>query len=197
MSVYTPISCLWLQLGACESPSLQLARSLCLSVSLPLRYLGGPLASAAGPPFHGPCLPPRHLPSRDGGPLRPPWRLVLGSGSLESLMPHLWVPCQHPQLPPSLLRSQGCALRPPVPHMDAAFLSRHFHICYPIYCSSGLRDQLLLRAEAPSGAELEKDLRHRTLGVFPESQRKSCLPSGPAGGGGEWVAEGRVAWGVD
>lgn len=45
MSVYTPISCLWLQLGACESPSLQLACSHCLLVLLPLGYLGGPLAS--------------------------------------------------------------------------------------------------------------------------------------------------------
>lgn len=125
---------------------------------------------------------------RGPGPLRPPWRLVQGSGSLESLRPHQWVPCQHPQL----LRSQGCAHRGPALTAHGHCIS--FQALPRFNVPPTLRDQplscrpepeagaplLLLRAEAPSGAELEKGLRHRTLGflLFTESQSKSCLPSG-------------------
>lgn len=47
---------------------------------------------------------------------------------------------------------------------------------------------LLLRAEGPLGAELEKGLRRRAPGLqsFRVSPSKSCLPSG-GGGGGEWT----------
>lgn len=128
------------------------------------------------------------------GPLRPPWRLVLGSGSLESLMPHQWVPCQHPQL----LRSQGCAVGSH-PHCTWTlhFFPSTFTSITRFNDPLTLRGQpwsrrpepeaghplLLLRAEAPSGAKLEKGLRHRTLGFFLPGVPEKALPLFWAGRG--------------